>query len=274
MSKYIKKYLLLIIFVLFIFSISAYAQEIEEDLTQYKTVENKIAGEPYLNPKWIEWNSLSDEEKSEWKVIPEKFIVDYVYNTNEKLLQPYSFNTYNLKPNSQTMPSTYNLKDEGYVSPIKNQSTLGLCWAFATVGSIESNALKTLGKSLIFSERQIDYALSNPISSVTEGYNPYGNTDRILGTGGNFADANKLFLGGISPQLTSIWGNYNTSSTKQSLSKIIDNNNIEYQITNTVNFPYIDMSTASDEAKDSYIKMIKQHIMNCKCFYQNFSLNL
>ena len=233
--------------------------ELEET---YRTEENKVKGEPYLNPMWVEWNNLPDEEKTKWEVIPQKLIVDYVYE-HEPTTYDTLINKYNLLvPKSETYPSTYNLKDEGYVSPIKNQSTLGLCWDFATIAAIESNALKTLGKSLIFSERQIDYALSNPATSITEGYNPYGDSNRTLGDGGNFSDVTTLFMDGISPQLTSVWGNYSTSSTKQKLSKVINNNNVEYQVTNTVQFPYINMGTASKEEKNSYIKMIKKHIMN------------
>jgi len=243
------------------YNVNALNTELEET---YRTEENKVPGEPYLNPKWVEWNNLPDEEKSKWEVIPQKLIVDYIYEPEKPKLYETIINKYNLlAPKVETLPSKYNLKDDGYVSPIKNQGSLGLCWAFATVGAVESNALKTLGKSLIFSERQIDYAVSNPATSITEGYNPYGNSDQVLGNGGGwFYLAADVFRSGISPVFTSTWGSYSTSTTKkQNLSKVINNDNVKYHVTDTVDFPYLDMEYSSEEEKAAYRKMIKEHIM-------------
>ncbi len=261
-----KKYLVLLILPFFIFGFNVNAEELH-DLTQYRTEENKIIGEPYLNPKWIEWNNLSKEEKSKWDVIPKKLIVDFIY---EEETENYYLNRFNassgddrLKPKAQSLPTSYSLKTEGYMSPVKNQSSLGLCWAFASVGAVESNALKTLGKSLIFSERQIDYAVSDPSASIIEGYNPYGDSSQVLGNGGGwFSLAADVFQSGISPVLTSEWGNYTTSLAKKSLSSIINTENVEYQVTDTVDFPYINIETASESEKEAYRDMIKKHIMS------------
>jgi C1A family cysteine protease len=40
-------------------------------------------------------------------------------------------------------PATYDLRTTGRVSPVKNQGSCGSCWAFATYGSMESEALPT-----------------------------------------------------------------------------------------------------------------------------------
>ena len=259
--------ILVAILSLVIFTPTIYAEELKEDLSQYRTEENKVEGEPYLNPKWIEWNNLSNEEKVKWEVIPEKLIVDFIYeeDVNTNVLKPFSYNYYNdlLIPKTDSYLTKYSLKEEGFVSPVKNQSTLGLCWSFASVGAIESNALKTLGKSLIFSERQIDYVVSDPATSISEGYNPYGDSNQVLGNGGgHFEMAVNAFQSGISPVLTNQWGSYNTSLTKKNLSQVINTTNVAYQVTNTIDFPRIDMSSATQEEKDAYIAMIKEHILN------------
>ena len=40
-------------------------------------------------------------------------------------------------------PATFDLRTTGRVSPVKNQGSCGSCWAFATYGSMESEALPT-----------------------------------------------------------------------------------------------------------------------------------
>jgi hypothetical protein len=43
------------------------------------------------------------------------------------------------------LPASYDARDEGIVTPAKNQGSCGSCWAFATVGAMESHLLKALG---------------------------------------------------------------------------------------------------------------------------------
>ena len=57
------------------------------------------------------------------------------------------------------LPSAYSVVDEGLVTSIKNQGRTGMCWAFALIGSMESNAIKRgltdLGTSLDLSEAHL-----------------------------------------------------------------------------------------------------------------------
>ena len=46
-----------------------------------------------------------------------------------------------------TFPSSYDLRDYGHISPIRNQGRCGSCWAFAFVGSYESAMAKKYGYS-------------------------------------------------------------------------------------------------------------------------------
>jgi C1A family cysteine protease len=52
-----------------------------------------------------------------------------------------------------TLPSSYDLRDHGKVSPVKNQLQCGDCWAFATMASLESNLLAV--ESWDFSENNL-----------------------------------------------------------------------------------------------------------------------
>lgn len=51
-----------------------------------------------------------------------------------------------------TLPSYYSLRDEGYVTPVKDQEYGGNCWAFAAIGSLESCILKATGSIYDLSE--------------------------------------------------------------------------------------------------------------------------
>ncbi len=250
-----KKYIKIILLILFIPLINVNALD---DLDLYPTEENKQIGEPYINPKWIEWNNLSDEEKSNISVIPPKIITDYVYKQTDK----YSLFNTKYKTIDVSIPSEYNLKDHDYMTPIKNQGSTGLCWDFATIGAIESNIKRTLGKEVIFSEKQVDYATTVGENSIIEKYNPYDPYRDVLKTeGGDFEFFNPLFMGGVVPQENDVWQYSLTDSKKHSLYDVFDQSHISYYVTDTVDFPMLDTSTASDDEIESYVTMIKEYIL-------------
>ena len=61
----------------------------------------------------------------------------------------------------RTLPSTYDLRDYGYVSSVKNQGEDGNCWAFASIAALESFLLKNEGKTYDFSENNLKNVMSS-----------------------------------------------------------------------------------------------------------------
>ena len=53
------------------------------------------------------------------------------------------------------LPSKYDLRELGKVTPVEDQSPCGTCWAFATTSSLESNILVKDSISYNFSEQNI-----------------------------------------------------------------------------------------------------------------------
>ncbi|MGK7921220.1 MAG: lectin like domain-containing protein [Trichodesmium sp.] len=53
------------------------------------------------------------------------------------------------------LPSSYDLRTEGDVTPVKNQGGCGSCWAFATYASLESSILKEKNLTTDFSENHL-----------------------------------------------------------------------------------------------------------------------
>ena len=59
------------------------------------------------------------------------------------------------------MPTNYSSKEKGYVTDVKNQGSLGTCWAFGPIAAMESYALR---HGLVDSPSKIDlseYALAS-----------------------------------------------------------------------------------------------------------------
>ncbi len=213
------------------------------------TEKNKKNGQLYLNPKYVDYLAMSPADQKRVEVIPETYTWDYTYDNNI----------------STSTSSYYNLADDNYVTKIKNQSTLGLCWAFATYSSIETNILVSQLETtqVNFAERQIDYLISD--NSIKEVKNPYSITNHELGSGGNFNLASTYLNSGVAPIEENIWGNYDTSSNQRNLSEVINSENVAYQVTG-----YNIYGSANYEdniTQEQYRAVLKDHIKNYGSLY-------
>ena len=113
---------------------------------------------------------------------PSTYTVDFPVEVNKVGSIPSSFDLRNINGNS-------------YITPLKNQASLDLCWDFTLVEQAESyvmlkNNTPYNASSLLFSTRQIDYA------SSTNGIKDYVNENgtRELGAGGNFLTSSLFIL--------------------------------------------------------------------------------
>ena len=64
-----------------------------------------------------------------------------------------------------SLPSKYDLRTAGGVTPVKDQGQSGNCWSFATMATLESAILKATGKSIILSEGNLKN-LANKYSDI------------------------------------------------------------------------------------------------------------
>ena len=258
-----------------------YIKEIYEETGEViLTEKNKKEGQPYLNPMYVAYLELSSTEQKEQGHIPSTVVIDYI-ETKE--------NVYG----ADEIPDSYDLRNvngSNYITPIRNQGRLGLCWSFATMGSFESYLLKTsntpynAATTKKFNERQLDYATS--VSGIKDYNSEYAFFfDRELGDGGNFNLATIPLSNGVS-FVDYGWKEYKETDKEQmELHEVLNYENSQYELNSTINMPIIDLKDAANASiKDSYINIIKQYIMqyggvyvgtlwNDKCNYHDTALN-
>ena len=89
----------------------------------------------------------------------EKYDYDIGYNSDYNLMQYRSDYT-------GSLPAKYDMRELGYVTPVRDQQAGGNCWAFAGIAALESCILKATGESVDLSEENI--------KNLIEIYSPYG----------------------------------------------------------------------------------------------------
>lgn len=89
------------------------------------------------------------------------------------------------------LAASYGL-DKRYQTPVRDQGSNGLCWAFASYAAVEANLLRSGGAPEDFSEMHMGYATSNHSGNTLQGY------DRAPGDGGNVNNAAGYFMRGTS----------------------------------------------------------------------------
>ena len=198
--------------------------------TAISNIKTEKAGMPYINPQWEEYMQLSEEEKANINIIPEKYIYNYIPTDN--LYGDYS-----------TLPRKFNLRDN-YATPIKDQGREGLCWSYATLSTIESN-LKV--------RKNIDKEFSaHQLSSIVSGTKIPTSLNMEYGEGIKYTSEigfhNSILASGFVPVEDE---NYDGELNVE---------DVTYFIKNTVMFP-------DYENNESYRNMMKSYIKNYGAIY-------
>ncbi|MCQ2049678.1 MAG: dockerin type I domain-containing protein [Candidatus Saccharibacteria bacterium] len=245
----------------------------EETKTIILTEKNKKAGQPYLNPKYVEY---LDGNLNSGAIIPEPFIIDY--------------DAANKVSSGGNLPSKYDLRNvngKKYITGLKNQNELGICWSFASVEQAESYLMihdeDYYENPTLFSTRQMDYATAvNTFDDFEnlEAIKAYGEDDefeqRVLGDGGNYFYSSTIMTHGLSlvsetekePWNSLTWTKDElTLYPKLDKSEILNYGNSLYEVDSTVDFPMLnlaelDLNNATDQqTRTDFLNVLKTAIM-------------
>ena len=165
-----KKKLVLLILLLFVFSSDVIASNLQE--CEYSEEYKK-----YL--------LLDDEEKT--KIIkPNTCISADELNDKNNFFKPYENFSFKIG-GTGSLPNHFDLRNvngKNYVTSVKDQKLSGVCWSFATMASVESNILLKSDKTYDFSDLHTSYSMSEKYFENNE-INNLGIPDEIVGSWGN-----------------------------------------------------------------------------------------
>ena len=217
------------------------------------TEKNKEENKPYLNPLYVDYLNMNDEDKDKVSYIPAVTVVDFV-PTND--VQGAEL-------------EDYDLRDYNLVTPNRNQGGLGLCWAFAAASTLETRIMKETNTTYnadttqLISERQLDYATSiDGIKDYDSEYVKY--VPRVVGSGGNFYISTIALANGVSV-VDYDWATYDDRDKEpKELEKVLSHSNSLYEVTGTLNMPVFNDSYYSasvlEDARLEHINIIKRAI--------------
>lgn len=219
--------------------------------------ENNISAIEYTED-YKEWLKLTDEEK-EGRLEPRKY--DIITGRNNSSYLKDMDNIFKMQQLLRAnVSASYNLQD---IIPenvkVRNQMQTNSCWAFATIGVLESHlALRDKNASSAttvydFSEKHMNYATAKSAFLNNE-INPYGFAKEVS-EGGNFYLATQYLANGLGA-VDENEVPFVNSEEDIDISEI-QNKEVKTTLYDTVEFPNL---TAAE--RDQVMPSMKEHIVN------------
>ena len=110
--------------------------------------------------------------------------------------------------NVTALPTRFDLRDWGWVSPVRNQGSMGACWTFGMTGTLESSLLKATGIAADLSENNmqdtmVQYSIYG-VKSIMEGGANIASVGYLLSWLGAFTQDADTYdeMGKLSPIIT------------------------------------------------------------------------
>lgn len=211
------------------------------------------------NPEYDDYKNLSDKEKDNVDLVPNKYIYlndpESVIINSSLVMGPKVGDSY---------ASSYDMRNvdgKRLIPNIKDQGNLGLCWTFATNNMLESYFIKKNNTTYNFSENHLSY-----VSLFFKDVNAYGD-------GNSLFNVSKYYFYGYAPILESKFGSYNLNyvdSTFKNYNSYLNTDDTVLDIKNTSHHPSYVLSTLMDNYDGATVESlvnnfnntIKSHLIN------------
>lgn len=239
-------------------------------MTQTTTVkaEDYILGRPMTEEEIQYQESLEPEYMPELPSVPSN-----LFTFEEEKGAGWNWHDLPLDTAPADLPKKYDLRTLGLVSPARHQGSYGTCWAFASLGSMESNLIKNgqATSSVDLSETHLSYyayhqgsdALRNTVDDIVTYYDN-GDGLEYLRNGGNYMYSSVALLNGKGAANESTWGYYGYSNaTMSTLTKALSTNTDYAWTTNSYTAKNIYMGDATD------FDTVKEMLMEYGALYTN-----
>lgn len=211
-----------------------------------------LSDEEQYTDEFLEWQDLSDEEKA-IRIQPRTYIVP---KTKAESTNPINI-VENLSAKYESKYDLRNVIPENMV--VKNQGQTNSCWAFASLGSLETNlALRDYknsvpAKEYDYSERHMVYATSRTFLNNVK--NPIG-FGKEVNAGGNTFISTAYLTNGTGAVLESDMP-FENNEDLIDISQL-DNKTVQTQVYDTMDF----YSQIGDEDSEELRNAMKYHIKN------------
>lgn len=192
--------------------------------------------------------SVIEGEPSEYGLTP-VYYVDENGNKVESDLIPVR------EPRALVLPSKFDLRDYGYITPVKNQGSTGTCWAHATLAASESNMIING-----LADNTIDLSESH-LTWFTQGLASMDINDPLYGDGeslGNTDLTNGAYdRGGTSYRSRAALGRWSGVQLEENAPPVAERPIVDENLRYT-SYGYL---VNSDDLDASDHESIKQHLM-------------
>ena len=118
---------------------------------------------------------------------PDLFNVTFV----DLIQRDGNYDIFEINDDPVVFDSSYDMRDYGYLTEVKDQETEGNCWAFASIAALESCILKANGTAYDFSEENL--------KNIVAMFSDYGNLGARPNSGGNLFMAIGYFASWLGP---------------------------------------------------------------------------
>jgi len=210
-----------------------------------------------LNPEYVKYLeqqeqiSLLSENDSESSYIPAPFVAtDSLYALNNI---------------DESLPSSYDARDDGRITPVGNQGKDGVCWAFAGNSSLEAYFMPE--REFDFSEQHVRFALS------ADNGNEWG-YDRRPHEGGNFRIYATYLMRWSGP----VWESddpydLSTESREVSLTNRFEE---QFHVQGFAELPNPEryVEDVTDEQRRAHVNLVKQYVMKYGSVFTSIYYNI